>query len=185
MITTSYVGAGFKELITGLVKIYDPQTIVELGTQQGASAILIAKAMGKGHLYTYDTFKENYPQPPFAKTKADLNATKKNITAHQLEDKITIHQKDAFLAYEDFKNVDLLHIDLCNYYDNVYQVLLKWHKKVNKLILLEGGILNKWQQKLGFRPFNEVLDLSIIKNNYNKVTIQKDNMYAITMLVRK
>ncbi len=185
MITTSYIGKGFKKLIAGLVEICDPKTIVELGTQQGASAILMAKAMGEGHLYTYDLFEKRYPKPPYAPTRADFIMAQKNIAANKLQKKITIRKKDAFWAYKDFKKVDILHIDLCNYNENVRLVLSKWYTKVNKLILLEGGIINKWQREKRFKPFDRVLNMPFIKNNYEKIVIKKDNNYALTILIRK
>lgn len=183
--STSYKGRGFRELISGLVKIYEPKTIVELGTQQGSSAILMAKAMEKGHLYAYDLFQERYSKPPYNLTKSNLIKTKKNIAANKLTNKITIRRKDALLAYRDFKKIDMLHMDIGNYYETVYSVLSKWHNKVNKLIILEGGVFNRWQRKCGFRPFNKVLETPFIKNNYDKVVIQKDDHYAITILIRK
>lgn len=185
MISTSYIGSGFKELISGLVKIYDPKTVVELGTQQGASAIIMAKALGKGHLYTYDLFRKRYTKPPYNLTRASLTETRKNIAANKLESKVTVRRKDALLAQNDFNKVDMLHVDLCNYYDNVRIVLSKWYKKVKKLIILEGGVYNKWQKEKGFKPFDEILEVPFIKDNYDKVIIKKDGNYALTILIRK
>jgi len=183
--STSYHGSGFKDLFTALVKLYSPQTIVELGTQHGRSAIWLAKAMKQGHLYTYDLFQKRYAYPPHGLTRASLTATKRNIAAANLQDKITIRRKEALLAYKDFDQVDILHCDFGNFYDTVLLILKQWHNKVNKLIILEGGIYNKWQREFNFRPFAKVLDMKFISKDYDHVTINKNAHYAVTLLVRK
>lgn len=183
--STSYHGSGFKELFTALVKLYNPETIVDLGTQQGRSAIWMAKAMKNGHLYTYDTFQKRYSYPPHGKTWSSFSSTKINIANAKLTDKITIRRKNALQAYKDFDKVDILHSDFGNFYDTVLTILKQWHNKVNKLIILEGGIYNKWQRESNFKPFAKVLDMKFVAKDYDHVVINKDDHYSVTLLVRK
>lgn len=183
--TTKYEEHGFADIISGLVKIYSPKVVVELGTQQGASAILIAKAMKDGHVYTFDSFSSTYEKPPYAETHASIEETIENIKNENLSDKISVMQMDAFKVAREFKSVDMLHIDLCNYYHNIKRLLPQWLKKVHKIIVMEGGGVNKWQRENGFLPFYPLLNAPEITNFYNKLILKKDADYALTVLIRK
>lgn len=185
MTTSKYEENGFADIISGLVKVYNPKVVVELGTQQGASAIIFGKALKDGLVYTYDLFGSNYKQSPYSETHADLEATLENIEKNNLTDKIIVTPLDALEVAERWDKVDILHIDLCNHYDNVRPLLHQWYKKVNQLIILEGGGFNKWQKEHAFIPFSFALQDRCIHDYYNYVTATKNEDYAITILVRK
>ena len=186
ILSTSYKGDGFKEIITGIVKLFNPKIVVELGTQQGSSAILIGQALSdEAKLYTYDLFNETYDKPPYSRTSADLKATQKNILINNLTDKVVVRQRDALRAHKDFSTIDILHVDLCNHLQNVQEVLIHWHDKVNKAIILEGGVFNKWQREKDFAPFNRVLEMEMVKSKYDVLILKKNEDYAITLLIRK
>jgi len=71
MKTTSYRSLAAQELITGLVRTVNPQRAIEIGTQQGNSALLICKGMKNGTSFsTYDLFQERYGKPPYLETHA-------------------------------------------------------------------------------------------------------------------
>lgn len=184
MKSTSYKTQGLKEIIQGLVKVYQPKTVVELGTQQGSSAVLIAKHL-KGRLTTVDLFEEKYRKPPFNKTHANYLKAIKNIYLSGEFKKVTILVEDALLSHLHFNNIDMLHIDICNHYDNVKPILKNWYKKVTKFIILEGGTFNHWQRKGGFKSFYPILEEKFIKDNYDKCVITGDGDYALTILIRK
>lgn len=186
IVSTSYRVEGFDELITAIIKIANPDLVVELGTQQGKSAIAIAKGLCEGQrLFTYDLFEDTYREPPYAPTKADLEQARININQAGEANRVTVTLMDAFEVHGLFSQVDVLHIDLCNYYDNVFKVLEQWYKKVKKLILIEGGVYNYWQRKYQFEPFISILEMDFIKNTYNYCVIRGSNDQAITILTKK
>jgi hypothetical protein len=185
MITTSkYEENGFDKIIEGLVQVYNPKIVVELGTQQGASAIIIGKALKDGKLWTFDLFDEKYPSPPYSDTKADLGQTLLNIKEANMEDKIVVVPFDAMQVYKQFPEVDILHIDLCNHYHNVEPLLIQWRYKVNRCMILEGGGYNKWQQEHNFQPFYLLLGHHFVTDNYHVSIIKKNEDYALTILTR-
>lgn len=183
--TTSYKTNGMEDLLTALTKIANPKIAVELGVQQGASAIAIGKGLDKGDLYAYDLFEPTYQEPPFGSTHADAEIALQNIATARLLDKVNICVGDAFNTHKDFGKVDLLHVDICNHYDNILKILKKWYRKVNKFILLEGGVYNHWQKKCHFKPYNTVLKMPFIKDNYEVFTLRGGDDYALTILERK
>lgn len=164
MVTTSYKSKGMEELITALAKSVGARKIVELGTQQGHSAILLAKSGAS--VTTYDLFEEIYSEPPFKETHADYEKAIKNTIKYN----ISIRRKNAV----NVKPVkcDVLHIDICNHAGNVSDLVDKWYGKA-KLILLEGGVLNKWQKKYKFKPYIP---------RYNHTIIKGENGYALTII---
>jgi len=187
MITTSkYEENGFDLILSGLIKVYNPRDIVELGTQQGASAIILAQALSdEGHVFTHDLFLSNYDKPPYSDTHADLYAALDNISAAGLSNKITVIECEASLVADEWDEVDILHIDLCNHYDNVRPLLHQWYKKVNQLILLEGGGFNKWQKANAFIPFSHALYDLCVQDYYHSIILKKNEDYALTILIRK
>ena len=183
--STSYKSPYLKDLIHLFIRIYNPKEAIDLGTQQGGSAILLARSMGEGKVFTFDTFKEHYDLPPFGTTHANYQQALENIKMFKLEDRISVINMNANDVHKLFDSIDLLHIDICNHYDNTLPLLKQWYKKVNKLIILEGGIHNNWQKKCGFKSFAPILDKRFIRTNYDKVTVAADEHYAVTILVRK
>jgi hypothetical protein len=183
--TTKYEENGFADIIRGLVKVYDPGLVVELGTQQGASAIILGRYMTHGQLWTYDTYMSDYEKPPYAQTQSSFEAAKHYIHWAGLDDRINVCFGDAYVVHFKFEEVDMLHIDLCNHYDNISAILPHWRYRVNKCIILEGGGYNKWQREHGFKPFTDYLYRHYITDNYDVVIIKKNEDYAITILTRK
>ena len=184
--TTSYISEGLTCLLTCLTMSVNPDISVELGTQQGSSAIMIAKGLRPGQkLITIDLFEEKYRLPPHGNTHAKMEIAIKNIHDAGLDSFVEVREGDALESYKNFDNVDLLHIDLCNHADNVYNILVKWVDKVRKMILIEGGNYNYWQKKIGFESFNKVLLMSFVKDNFNYCTIVGKHDHSLTILTRK
>lgn len=183
MITTSkYEENGFADIIRGLVKVYDPKIIVELGTQQGASAIILGRHMTQGKLWTFDTYLDDYDKPPYAHTQASFEAAKHYVHWAGLDHRINVCCGDAYGVHFDFEEVDILHIDLCNHYDNMSVILPHWRYRVKNCIILEGGGYNKWQREHGFKPFFPLLRRHFVTDNFDVSIIKKNEDYALTIL---
>lgn len=165
------------QLLTNLVKSVGTRRAIEFGTQQGHSAVLIAKG-ATGTVYTYDTFSEAYNQPPFKPTHANYEKALKTTGNYD----IWVRKADVFKIKP--VSVDTLHIDICNHYDNVKPLLEAWQSKIKKMIILEGGVYNKWQKKYGFNPFNTILT-EMFMRDWNHVVIRGEGGYAMTVLTRK
>lgn len=184
--STSYKEEGFYKLLTALIRIANPSIVVELGTQHGKSAVAIARGLREGQkLFAYDLFEETYRLPPYAPTRADFEQAKKNVIQAGVADRATVARMDAFEVHELFDEVDVLFVDICNYYDNVLRILERWHDRVAKLILLEGGVLNHWQKRHRFEPYAPVLEMDFVKDNYDCCIVRGVKEQAITILARK
>ena len=185
--TTSYKADGMLDLLMFLSKITNPLEIVELGVQQGSSAIALAKGMTdpQGQVYAYDLFEEKYQEPPYGNTHASKEIAQKNIDHSGLSNIITLFQTDAMDVWMHHDNVDILHIDLCNHFDNVFKVMEHWFDRVSKMIILEGGDYNHWQKQYGFKSYKPVLNLSYVRNLWDYTTIRGEQDYAVTVMTRR
>lgn len=176
MFTTSYKSVGMEELITALVKTTKAKLTVEFGTQQGHSAILLAR--GSKKVITFDLFEEKYLNAPYKETHAEMLTALQNVKGFNVEIRVeNVNKVKPFAC-------DVLHIDICNHKDNVYPLLKKWQGKVKKMILLEGGVYNKWQKKYNFKPFIPALFGDIFVD-WDYTTVKGDNGYALTILTRR
>lgn len=156
--TTSYKTPEIEEFITALVRLANPQTVVDIGTQQGKSAILLGRGLGEdAKLFSYDLFEEKYTAPPYSNTHSNMTLAKENIDLAGLKCLWSIRKKSGVEAIADFESIDVLHIDICNHTDNVKPILDAARSKVKKYILLEGGVPNAWQQKHGYTTFADLL----------------------------
>jgi predicted O-methyltransferase YrrM len=175
------------ELITCLVGSVDPKVAVELGTQLGASAVAIARGLSsKGKLFTYDLFEPKYSKPPHAETHANQEKALENIRWAGLEDCVSVLKGDYLKASEVFLQgqVDLLHVDVCNHLGNVRPILSALAPHVRKMIILEGGTCNKWQEAHDFLPFKGML-YSPQFDRWDHVTIPFSEHRAITVMTRR
>jgi len=176
MFSTSY-NAEQRSFITSLVRVLNPSYALEFGTQQGSSAIAIGKGMQKGSkLVTYDLFSPQYDKPPYSDTHASQELAFNNIAAAGLECDTEIRKGDQGDWFSSNKRgIDLLHIDICNHYDNVARIIGTLEGWINGVILLEGGIHNNWQKEHGFAPFTLLLSswqyITIPFNDHNAITI--------------
>lgn len=171
MFTTSYKSEGLAELLTALVRSVGAKKVIEFGTQQGHSSILLAK--GEASVITYDSFEENYSNYPQKETHSNLAKALKNTSKYNIK----VCVKDVF----NIKPVtcDVLHVDICNHQNNVAPLLENWKDKVKKMIILEGGVLNKWQKKYGFDPY-----CPYVVDEWDSIVIKGKGGYAMTILTR-
>ncbi len=133
---SSYQKNNYGELFYALIRVYQPQKVVELGTKAGYSAYHIAKALKenkKGKLDCYDLWENyQYNSVPLSETKKNLNKFLKYINFY-LGDAIGIENN-----YQPGE-VDILHVDLSNDGILLEQIIPNWIEKINQLIIIEGG----------------------------------------------
>lgn len=144
-----------------------PQLAVELGVQTGDSMLAIGHAMTSGHLIGIDSFSTKYSLPPHGETHASIEEARSTVAALDGYDsnKTTweILQGDAAdpIWDDEFKpkQIDFLHIDICNCKENLTPILGSWLDRVSDsgLVILEGGRYNRWQQEHGFSTYEYML----------------------------
>ena len=184
--TSSYHKPAQREFLTSFVELIAPITAVDIGTQQGSSAILIGKAMGSGtQLFTYDLFEPNYQQPPHKPTHADQEAALLNIQRARLVCKVHLVKADAAWAATQHQQIDLLHLDICNHLTTMQALLPLFVPKVTRAIVLEGGVHNKWQREYGYSSYRPWLDADPLFAGWDKLTVPFNEHNAVTLLVKR
>ena len=154
---SSYEKNNYGELFYALMRIYQPNKVVELGTKAGYSAYHIArglKANGKGTLDCYD-FWENYEFDSVPKSVAEKNLKKfENIVNLRLQDAIGIDAK--------YRKIDILHIDLSNDGEKLEKIIPLWIDKVQQIVIIEGGSDERdnlnWMIKYKKKPIKKWLE---------------------------
>lgn len=189
--SSSYSLPEAQGLITAFVRAINPKKAVEIGTQQGMSSILIGGAMQYGsQLITYDLFEDKYQGPPHLPTHANKEIAEQNIKKAGVADRVTVKMGSHREAFDNeidiygvgYTCIDLLHVDICNHYDNLKPILELLENFTSKAIILEGGIYNLWQMKHGYKPWapllHEVLD------RWQHITVPFNEHNAVTLLTR-
>ncbi|KKS83710.1 MAG: hypothetical protein UV59_C0033G0008 [Candidatus Gottesmanbacteria bacterium GW2011_GWA1_43_11] len=131
---SSYEKNNYGELFYGLMRVYQPKQVVELGTKAGYSAYHMARGLranGKGTLDCYDLW-EKYKFNSVPKSKAQENLK-------QYKDIIRLHLRDAIGVDKKYKAVDILHVDLSNEGGILDKIIPHWIHKVRQVIIIEGG----------------------------------------------
>tara|TARA_R110002020_G_scaffold37124_4_gene111990 strand:+ start:27488 stop:28078 length:591 start_codon:yes stop_codon:yes gene_type:complete len=138
-----------------------PNTVIELGTLHGYSAICIGLALkdnGFGKLTCYDLWDD------YEFTHTSLDKTLKTIKQFGLDDIITVKSGDALEWCKSPDDFDLLHLDISNDGDKIKTVyhLLQDKVESGSDILFEGGTRERdettWIKKYGFTPIYSVKD---------------------------
>lgn len=188
--TSSYHEQCQRDLITNLVACVNPTLVLEIGTQQGNSAIAIARGMKTGVLYTCDLFEETYRAEPHGPTHANREIAIQNLKEAGLGVQVEVVVGNhgvgmkAAMAHGD---IDLAHIDVCNHLVSVATILgdLLAANQPTKCVLLEGGIHNRWQKSCGFGSFRPFLDTMEISSQWMCSTIPFNNHNAITVMTSR
>ena len=131
---SSYEKNNYGEFFYALIRIYQPQKVVELGTKTGYSAYHIARGLranGKGSLDCYDLWEE-YPFRSVSKKAAEENLK-------EFKDLVNLYQLEAVGVDKLYKTVDILHIDLSNKGELLEKIVPSWLHKARQLIIIEGG----------------------------------------------
>ena len=169
---SSYEKNNYGDFFYSLTRIYRPEKVVELGTKAGYSAYHIArglKANGKGSLDCHDLWE-----------KYKFNSVPKSVAVKNLkefEDIISFKLGDATHTDNEYKMVDMLHIDLSNDGKLLAKIIPHWIDKVRQLIIIEGGSKERdnvdWMKKYGKIPIKKWLeDLSHSRDDIKYFTIE-------------
>jgi catechol 2,3-dioxygenase-like lactoylglutathione lyase family enzyme len=184
--SSSYKSPEVDSFITSFVATISPNKVVEIGAQQGKSTVLIAKGLDKtAEIYTYDLFEKSYDSPPYLDTHADKEIVISNLKTAKVKCGFSVNKARGEEALKQHDKIDLLHIDICNHYDNLKPLLELAVDKVSKAILLEGGIENSWQKKYGFKPYDSLLQEDWIASKWSYITIPFNEHNAITILTKR
>lgn len=184
LLSTSYRGADFFSVFRSLTNFYEAESAIEIGVQQGGSAIAIGQGMKKGTLYLYDKFADAYDYFPHGPTHADMVKLEENMTNANLLCDIKIEKSDAYDVYKLHDSIDIIHLDIGNTYPILQKLLPPWLEKTKYIIFLEGGISNKWQRDYGYENYRPLLEEPLIKDNWDHVTIHRNNHNSLTILTR-
>ena len=150
---SSYEENNYGELFYSLVRIYQPEKVVELGTKAGFSAYHIArglKANGHGSLDCYDLWEH----------EAMYEMACKNLKG--LEKIVKVNRHDAIGVDINYKSIDILHVDLGNEGGILEKIIPLWIDKTRQLIIIEGGSIERdkrsWMINLGKTPIRSWLE---------------------------
>lgn len=169
---SSYEKNNYGDLFYSLIRIYQPEKVVELGTKAGFSAYHIArglKANGRGTLDCYDLW-ENYEFNSVPQSVAEKNLKKfKDIVSFKLGDVIGVDKK--------YKTVDILHVDISNEGGILSKIITHWMDKTRQFIIIEGGSDERdkidWMVKYKKKPIKKWLeDFSRRRGDIEYLTIE-------------
>lgn len=188
--TSSYVEQCQRDLITNLVACVNPIVALEIGTQQGNSAIAIARGMKSGILYTCDLFEETYRAEPHGPTHASYAVAVQNIKEADLKVLVEVvigNHSAGIRSAMAHGNIDLVHIDVCNHLTSVAVILgdLLAANQPARCVLLEGGIHNKWQKACGFDSYRPFLETQEVFSGWTWSTIPFNGHNAITVMTSR
>lgn len=188
--TSSYHEQHQRDLITNLVACINPVVALEIGTQQGNSAIAIAKGMKTGVLYTCDLFEETYRVEPHGPTHANYRVAVQNLKEADLKVPVEVvigNHNTGMRAAMAHGDIDLVHIDVCNHLTSVTEILgdLLAENQPVRCVLLEGGIHNKWQKACGFESYRWFLETPDVLSNWSWSTIPFNSHNAITVMTSR
>lgn len=158
----------YGELFFSLMRIYQPETVVELGTKAGFSAYNMARGLqanGKGKLYCYDTWEHEDMYQMACKNLKGF----KNI--------ISLNKQTALGVEKLYKTIDILHVDLGNEGGILEKTIPYWIDQTRQLIMLEGGSSERdkrpWMIKLKVMPIrNWLKDFSLSRPDIEYFTFE-------------
>ena len=136
---SSYEENNYGDLFYSLIRIYQPEKVVELGTKTGYSAYHMARGLednDKGTLDCYDLW-ENYLE------NEGIDFMHKSVAKHNLEEFkhiVSLTKRDAVGVDKLYDMVDILHIDLDNGEPGILDMVIPaWIDKTRQIIIIEGG----------------------------------------------
>lgn len=169
---SSYEKNNYGELFYSLMRIYQPEKVVELGTKAGFSAYHMARGLrdnGRGSLDCYDLW-EKYKFSSVPKSVAEKNLEEfKDIVNFKLIDVIGVDKK--------YGAVDILHVDVSNEGGILQKIIPYWIDKTRQFIIIEGGSAERdkveWMIKYKKMPIKKWLkDFSRQRGDIEYFTIE-------------
>jgi hypothetical protein len=179
---SSYEKNNYGDFFYSLIRIYQPEKVVELGTKAGYSAYHMArglKANGRGSLDCYDLW-EKYQFKSVPKSVAEENLKKfKDIISFKLVDAVGVDKA--------YKTVDILHVDVSNEGGILEKIIPHWIDKTRQLIIIEGGSSERdkveWMIKFKKIPIKKWLEeFSRHRGNIEYLTIEP---FTSVTIIRK
>lgn len=134
---SSYEANSYGDLFYCLVRIYQPEKVVELGTRAGYSAYHMARALkdnSHGSLDCYDLWENHLENLGLNMSKSDAEENLKEFSSI-----VNLNLADALEVDEKYDTIDILHVDLDNDGGILEQIVPVWIDKVRQLIIIEGG----------------------------------------------
>lgn len=179
---SSYEENNYGELFYSLMRVYQPEKVVELGTKAGFSAYHIArglKANRKGSLDCYDLW-ENY----------QFNSVQRKVAEENLKEFsniVRLKPKDIFGVDKLYKEVDILHVDVDNEGTILEKIIPYWIDKTRQFIIIEGGSAERdkveWMIKYKKMPIKRWLqDFKSKRGDIEYLTIEP---FPSVTLIRK
>ena len=169
---SSYEKNNYGDLFYTLIRIYQPEKVVELGTKAGYSAYHMARGLranNKGSLDLYDLW-EKYEFNPTPESLAQENLKEfKGIIQFNLQNAVGVDKL--------YKKIDILHVDLHNEGTILEATVPKWIDKVTQLIIIEGGSIERdnvpWMIKYKKMPIAKWLkDFCSKRDDIEYVTLE-------------
>lgn len=181
---SSYEKNIYGEMFYALIRVYQPEKVVELGTKAGYSAYHMArglKASGKGSLDCYDLW-ENYQFGSVPKSVAEENLK-------EFKDIVRLNLRNAVGVDKLYKMVDILHVDLDNEGHILEEIVPFWINKIRQFIIIEGGSLERdtveWMIKYKKMPIGKWLkDFARRRGDIEYLTIEPFPSITIIRKIR-
>lgn len=169
---SSYEQNNYSEFFYSLIRIYQSEKVVELGTLAGYSTYHIArglKANGKGTLDCYDLWEE-YEFYSVPKSEAEENLK-------EFRGIINLNTHNVVGIDKSYETVDILHIDVDNEGEILEKIIPNWIDKVRQLIIIEGGSAERdqeeWMIKFNKAPIKKWLeDFAHRRGDIEYITIE-------------
>lgn len=181
-IESSYIENSYGDFFYAITQLYKPQSIVELGTFMGYSALHMAAAFrdcpgSKTQMFLVDLW-DNYPY-----RHCSLETTRDNFTKNKLlileNCEIDFLNQNAYEVADTFDNasVDLLHVDISNDGESLGKIMSLWHDKIREggILLMEGGSPERdkipWMIEYKKTPIADFLNSNWFKTHYEFVIL--------------
>ena len=159
---SSYEPNNYGDFFYSLVRVYQPETVVELGTEAGFSAYHLARGLrtnGKGHLYCYDLW-EKYDAQKYGFYSISKSTAEDNL--REYKNTIGLNLTNAIGIDRAYQTVDILHVDLHNDGEILNRIVPAWIDKVRQLVVIEGGSAERdrveWMIKFNKAPIKKWLE---------------------------
>lgn len=180
---SSYEQNNYGEFFYSLMRVYQPEKVVELGTLAGYSAYHMARGLranGKGTLDCYDLWEEyeSYSVPKF-EAEENLN---------EFSDIVSLKSRNVIDVDQLYETVDILHVDVDNEGEILEKIIPRWIDKTRQVIVIEGGSDERdrfpWMVKLKKQPIKKWLK-DFIRRRGDVECITIEPFPSITIIRKK
>jgi hypothetical protein len=182
---SSYKENAYEFLFYHLVKSLKLKSIVEIGVLEGFSLLSMAQALkdlGGGEIVGHDLFED------YQYRHERMENVKKRIEQLELNQFCRIKRADAFSVVQNYSSIDLLHVDISNNGETIETLFHQWQKKVNKVMVFEGGGADRdqveWMIKYNKPKIRPVLE-KLAKSQNDFAIYVWDAYPSLTIFLKK